>query len=72
MNSDDENLQLIDKKKPVLSVDDKMSKPGRTTDSGLKNVRALLFLFLWYFFSGKANFYISNNILNYNFILSQY
>ena len=51
MTSDDENLQLIESKKSDSS--DKMGKV-KTTDAGLKNVRALLFLFLWYFFSGTS------------------
>ena len=51
MTSDDENLQLIESKKSDSS--DKMGKV-KTTDAGLKNVRAVLFLFLWYFFSGTS------------------
>ena len=64
MTSDDENLQLIESKKSDSS--DKMGKV-KTTDAGLKNVRALLFLFLWYFFSGyffftKINYFVYNDL----------
>ena len=63
-SADDENLQLLDKKavKSSGGAESKMAAgsgstgaAAKTTDAGLKNVRALLFLFLWYFFSGKEN-----------------
>eukprot|EP00088_Acartia_fossae_P000210 TRINITY_DN10074_c0_g2_i3.p1 TRINITY_DN10074_c0_g2~~TRINITY_DN10074_c0_g2_i3.p1 ORF type:complete len:363 (-),score=98.02 TRINITY_DN10074_c0_g2_i3:384-1472(-) len=73
MSSDDENLQLIDKKTVKSGVgcaESKMAAGGgtgaaaKTTDAGLKNVRALLFLFLWYFFSG-CTLFLNKYILSY-------
>jgi len=60
--ADDIHLPLLDKEQ---SKTDKMgAQQMKTSDMGLKNVRALLFLFLWYFFSG-CTLFLNKYILSY-------